>query len=216
MIVCVMCVVCVLCGVVCGCVSVCVYVCLCVCMCVYVCVLCVCVCVCVCMWVVCVWMCVCVCVCVCIYTYTHTLINLRSTPTRRRSRLGVDLWLHWGNQGRPWCVDGRHQGVDLPNREGRLSDVDRHRGRCLDVDGRHQSVNRRPKLCATVIPIRTCFFRRVVLVIDTCRSFKSTTTHTICNRTNFECYFLCTIQNKNVFVTVIVKRINMLAQVKVY
>ena len=136
------------------CICVCVYVCLCVFICVHVCI-CVCI-MCVCVYVyvcrLCVCKCVCVCVCVCIYTYTHTLIKLWSMPTRRHSRLGIDLWLHWGNEDQPRCVDGRHRGVDLPNWEGRLSDVDQRRGRHSDVDSQHWSIDCRPKLCATVIP----------------------------------------------------------------
>ena len=101
-------------------------------------------------------MCV-LCVCVYVYTYTHTPIKLWSTPTRRRSCLGVDLWLHWDNGGRPWCVDGRHRGINLPNWEGRLFDVDQRQGRRSGVDDRHQSVDHRPKLCTTVIPVHDTY-----------------------------------------------------------
>ena len=129
------------------CICVCVYVCLCVFMCVYVCICVYYVCVCMC-----VNVCLCVCVCVCIYTNTHTPINLRLMPTRWRSCLGVDLWLHWGNQGRPWCINGRHRSINLPNQAGRLSDIDWHWGRRPDINSQHQSIDCWPKLCATVIP----------------------------------------------------------------
>ena len=121
MIVCVMRIVCVLCGVVCRCVSVCVYMCLCVFICVYVCV-CVCImCVCMCMYVGCV--CECVFVCVCMYIHIHTpLYKLRSTSMCRRSHLGINLWLHWGNQGQHQCVNSQHR--DLPNQESWRSSVD--------------------------------------------------------------------------------------------
>ena len=157
MFVCVRCVVCVLCGVVCGCVSVgvcmCVYVCLCVFMCVYVCV-CVCImCVCVYVYVCALYVCECMLVCVCMYIHTHIHSY---TSIGQCLRLSVDLRSYCVEQGRHRGVDSRHWGVDFPNQEGRLFDVDRHRGQCSDINSWHQSIDCRPKLPTTVIPFLWC------------------------------------------------------------